>query len=466
MKKNTIITFGVVIIFLLTSVSAVAIDNTQQSGESEPIIIKNNDNIDRWAVIIGISEYADFLDELPVEFAQNAMDLYALLQDKDSRWNADNMLLLLDDEATKQNILNALDWLKENADEGDIVLFSYSGHGNRVPDKFPFDELDLKDECLYPYESDLASVIIDDVLGSKFDEISNKGVKGMFLIFNSCLSGGLVNWNDPIGTINSIGSLPVQETIDVSNIDATGTLSTEESLTNEQILNIFNQLPEESNIVTTESGEIPSIEEIIEEWNAAVQDANNFTAGLTEDISTNNKVVLTASLPHSLGHFVWTNPDTQIITLQTGILKAIEKGKSTAEDISQYTKSWWLSNPYVILSVFLLNFRPFYLLFQLFNNLIFPGGWVWMYLPIPMYEDGYPVNDPSSAKLSIIGDGGGNSQSTAIQSNPISQPSTQPSGITTQQSASTSTTTSSTSTTTTTTTTVTSTAPIIKSTTR
>jgi len=440
MKKNIIITFGAVIILLLTSTSPVAIDNTHLSTESEQIIIKNNGNIDRWAVIIGISDYADSWGDLPEEFAQHAMDLYALLQDKDNRWNADNMLLLLDDEATKQNIINALDWLKENADEDDIVLFSYSGHGDRVPDKFPFDELDLNDECLYPYESDLASVIIDDVLGSKFDEISNKGVKGMFLIFNSCLSGGLVNWNDSIGTINSIGSLRVvHETIDVSNIDATGTLSTGESLTNEQILDILNQLPEESNIFTTESGEIPSIEEIIEEWNAAVQDANNFTAGFTEDISTDNKVVLTASLPHSLGHYAWNKTDD--FTLQTGILKAIEKGKSTAEDISQYTKSWWLTNPYVILEIFLLNFRPFYILWQLLINLLFKGGWVWIYLPIPMYEDGYPVNDPSSAELSIIGDGCGNNQSTAIQSNPIGQPSSQScsqsddqSGSTTQQS--------------------------------
>jgi len=448
MNKNTIIAFGVVVILLLTSTSAIAIDCAQQSGELKSITIQNTDNIDRWAVIVGISDYIGSDGDL-IAPAPDSEYLYSLLQDKDSRWNANNMLLLLNEIATKQNILNALDWLKENTNEGDIILFSFNGHGSFVDDEPPFDELDRKDEVICPYDCYrddnglLHNYITDDVLGSKFDEISNKGVKGMFLILDSCLSGGLVNWINPGETINSVESLPVQETIgesnmiiQSSNIDTTGTLSTEGALTNEQILNILDQLPQESKSVTTGLNEIPSIEEIIGEWNAAVQEANSFTAGLTEDISTANKVVSACCLPHALGFEAKRYIDGTYFGYLAAISKAIEEGRTTAEDISQYAKSWWLSQPGVIV-VWLNNFFPGPLLIEIVENLL-NGHWMWWFLPIPMWKDGYPASDPSSAKLSIIGDSGGNSQSTP-QSNPISQPSVQQSS-TTQQSTTVSTT--------------------------
>jgi len=444
--KNIIITFGIVIILLLTSSFSVATDYTQKSEEAELIIIKNNDDIDRWAVIIGISDYLYDYD-LSLCCARDAIDQYTLLQDKDDRWNENNMLLLINETASKQNILNALDWLKENADEGDIIFFSYCGHGDYVADEPPRDELDFKDEVLIPYDYDIGNTnyITDDVLSFKFDEISSKGVKGMFLIFDSCLSGGLIKWTNTNDVKNSVETSITQDTIEVSNImiqnsyiDTTENLSNEESLTNEHILTILNQLPQVSNTVTSESDEIQSIEEIIEEWSATVQDANDFTAGITEDINTNNKVILTASLPHSLAIGIGDDSEgVESIAFNTGIVKAIEKGKSTAEDISQYAKFWWFSNPLVI-TILLLNLLPPILLIQIILNYYENPGWIWWFLPIPMYKDRYPANDPKSAKLSIIGD-----NQDGSQSQPSSQFSTQPSDTATQQSTTGSTTTSS-----------------------
>jgi len=439
MKKNTIITFGVIIILLLTSTSVVAIDYVQQNGELKSITIENTDNIDRWAVIIAVNTLRD------------SEYLYSLLQEKDSRWNTNNMKLILGESATKQNIINALDWLIENADEGDIVIFSYNGHGMYIDDEPPFDESDGKDEVICPYdyfgESGQLNYISDDVLCSKFDEISNKNVKGMFLIFSSCFSGGLFDWTNQNEMTNNVESLPVQEIIDESiirtlssNIDTTRLLSTEESLTNEQILNILDQLPQESKIVTTESNEIPSIEEMIEERNAAVQEANNFTAGLMEDISADNRVILASTHPHALSVDIsWEG-----LTFHQGICKAIDRGKTAAEDISEFAKCWWLYNYYI-------NDPLFFLWLILFPFVIFYGS-------VPMWKDGYPANDPSSAKLIIIGDGQGESQAI---SQPISQPGSQPS---TQPSSLPSSTTTSTSMPATTTTTVTSTTTTNKST--
>ena len=400
--KKIIVSIIVIGCLLITPILPVcALDYSQKSEELNSVTIENTDNIDRWAVIIAVNTLPD------------SEYLYSLLQEKDSRWNTNNMKLILGESATKQNIINALDWLIENADESDIVLFSFKGHGMPIDDESPFDEPDGKDEVICPYDyyggSGQLNYISDDVLGSKFDEISNKNVKGMFLIFSSCYSGGLFDWTNQNEMTNNVESLPVQEIIDESiirtlssNIDTTRLLSTEESLTNEQILNILDQLPQESKIVTTESNEIPSIEEMMEERNAAVQEANNFTAGLMEDISADNRVILASTHPHALSVDIsWEG-----LTFHQGICKAIDRGKTAAEDISEFAKCWWLYNYYI-------NDPLFFLWLILFPFVIFYGS-------VPMWKDGYPANDPSSAKLIIIGDGQGESQSQP-QSNPTPQ---------------------------------------------
>jgi len=79
-----------------------------------------------WAVIIGLSEY-ESLDNTPGP-AEGAEELYQILSPV---WGEEHVKLLLDSEATKGKIREALAWLVDNADANDTALLYYSGHGDR-----------------------------------------------------------------------------------------------------------------------------------------------------------------------------------------------------------------------------------------------------------------------------------------------------------------------------------------------
>ena len=146
-----------------------------------------------WAVIVGISDYDGVKNDLPVS-ERHLRFLYDVLVSKDN-WKEDHIQLLLDDDAKRDSILNALDWLISNADGDDIVLFSFQGHGSSVTDD-DGDESDGKDEGIVAWEG-LEGIITDDELDEKFDSIN---CTGMMLIFHSCLSGGLIDTNRHIIT--------------------------------------------------------------------------------------------------------------------------------------------------------------------------------------------------------------------------------------------------------------------------
>ncbi|MBK8643901.1 MAG: caspase family protein [Saprospiraceae bacterium] len=64
-----------------------------------------------------------------------------------------NILILEDGQATKENIVKALEsQLYNNLKQGDICYFHFSGHGQQVQD-FNGDESDGYDEALVPYDA-------------------------------------------------------------------------------------------------------------------------------------------------------------------------------------------------------------------------------------------------------------------------------------------------------------------------
>jgi len=81
----------------------------------------------------------------------------------------------------------------------DIFLFTWNGHGSEIidldGDEAGHDPGDTTDEVICPYDTNkstgnLTNIISDDELGYCFSLIH---AKGKFLIFESCLSGGLVD---------------------------------------------------------------------------------------------------------------------------------------------------------------------------------------------------------------------------------------------------------------------------------
>jgi metacaspase-1 len=89
---------------------------------------------------------------------------------------------ILDEQASKANILSAFQNLVTNAVAGDVVVFTYSGHGTQILDTSS-DEADGYDEAIYVYDG----AIIDD----EFRTILNTANKDaeIIVITDSCFSG-------------------------------------------------------------------------------------------------------------------------------------------------------------------------------------------------------------------------------------------------------------------------------------
>lgn len=79
-----------------------------------------------WAVIIGISDYSE-LEEAP-GCATGAKELHQQLR---PTWGDEHIKLLLDSQATKTGIREAISWLVSNEDTNDTVLFYFTGHSEK-----------------------------------------------------------------------------------------------------------------------------------------------------------------------------------------------------------------------------------------------------------------------------------------------------------------------------------------------
>lgn len=143
-----------------------------------------------YALLIGINDYAD--PQVPdlgycVEDAIGIKN--ALIY---QGWNESDITLLLDSQASKDNIIKKLQDIFSKANNQDFILVYYSGHGTVVPDTNG-DEIDGDDEAIVPWDfsfSDYSTLLLDDELGELFQSCPTE--KGT-IIFDSCNSGGFIN---------------------------------------------------------------------------------------------------------------------------------------------------------------------------------------------------------------------------------------------------------------------------------
>lgn len=178
-----------------------------------------------WAILIGYEKYKD--NSLMAASYNPAYYIYDALCNS-SGWKKENIQLLVDENATKQGIMNALEEMSEKVQPNDVFLFYFVSHGSQVEDKNG-DEADGKDEILAPYDinkdggilngligGELVNYITDDMIDEKLDNIS---CKGMCLIFDSCYCGGLV------GGKNDVDTGPNRIVITASNIEEGSTIA-------------------------------------------------------------------------------------------------------------------------------------------------------------------------------------------------------------------------------------------------
>ncbi|MCJ7571558.1 MAG: caspase family protein [Candidatus Thermoplasmatota archaeon] len=185
--------------FLL--ISTPMINYIQGKTIQNTIINSTSENeIKYYAVISGCQRYKNSSYNR-LELIDSSKMLYdALLSCKN--WNVSNIILLLNENATAQNISNALVEISERVGPNDVFLFSWAGHGTILTDadgdEKEFDPEDKYDEAICPYDYNEYDQVNqtynkglrDDELNYYFSKIN---CKGMFLIFESCFSGGLVS---------------------------------------------------------------------------------------------------------------------------------------------------------------------------------------------------------------------------------------------------------------------------------
>jgi hypothetical protein len=80
------------------------------------------------------------------------------------------------------------------AQAGDSVIITYSGHGTWVPDTSG-DEPDNRDEALCPHDINSGNALLDDEIQQLFARRAS-GVK-IVLISDSCHSGSVIRWAGP-----------------------------------------------------------------------------------------------------------------------------------------------------------------------------------------------------------------------------------------------------------------------------
>ena len=141
----------------------------------------------RYAVIMGVADYPGTENDLDYT-DDDAMAVAARLTD-DEQWPAENVVLLIDSQATKENLLAALQEIAAVGSADDLFLLYFSGHGTTGPDLVPYDELDGYDEYLCAYGSTWGSFIRDDELS---EWLASLPMERIIVALDTCYSGGQI----------------------------------------------------------------------------------------------------------------------------------------------------------------------------------------------------------------------------------------------------------------------------------
>lgn len=114
-------------------------------------------------------------------------------------FSRNDMVILTDDQQnsraipTRQNMLDAMQWLVSGAQPGDNLFFHYSGHGGQTED-LDGDEEDGYDETIYPvdFQQTQPGHIVDDILHEVMVRPLPPGCR-LTAVFDCCHSGSILD---------------------------------------------------------------------------------------------------------------------------------------------------------------------------------------------------------------------------------------------------------------------------------
>lgn len=138
----------------------------------------------RWAVLVGVNEHQGST-RANVGSRQDAESLYAHLMDMG--WSEDHVLLLTDELATRETIVEAVAWLARKTDDASVAVFSYSGHAKQWPGEDRDGDGEVPDEALWPTDN---QHIVD---GEFADMMADVEAGRLWVNFMACEAAGFLD---------------------------------------------------------------------------------------------------------------------------------------------------------------------------------------------------------------------------------------------------------------------------------
>lgn len=110
-------------------------------------------------------------------------------------FDEDDIVVLQDHDATKENVQRGLEQLTLGVSPGDVIYFHFSGHGSNVPDQ-DGDEADGRDEIFCTTDLDWRDPLRDDWMRVLLDDVPD-GVNLTF-VSDCCHSGTITRSLSPL----------------------------------------------------------------------------------------------------------------------------------------------------------------------------------------------------------------------------------------------------------------------------
>lgn len=134
---------------------------------------------------VGINQYKN--PKMALNYAKSDAESFGKVVDSEGLFKSIELHPLYDTDASRRNILKALDDLATVIHQEDVFIFYYAGHGSMVEDQFFF--IPSESSRLYDLGSLKKEAIEASVLQEKFKSI--KALKQL-IIMDACQSGGSV----------------------------------------------------------------------------------------------------------------------------------------------------------------------------------------------------------------------------------------------------------------------------------
>jgi len=157
----------------------------------------------KYALLVGVSDYDPSCTYGDLKYShKDALDIFNLLVSQ-CGWDPADIIVLANESATEENILNGISWLSEKCSSPHSTAFIFfSGHGSFFSDKVAMADRDEPvDECIVPYDADthlVQRLIFDDTLSQLLGTFESART---ILMLDSCYSGGFVKDTESNGRL-------------------------------------------------------------------------------------------------------------------------------------------------------------------------------------------------------------------------------------------------------------------------